>query len=341
MGFTRIISGVSLVAAILCTFFFGADKISENKSFAEEKEYKGVITVWQIDTFEGGTGSRKNFLLSAARGYERRETGVLVMVVSHTVESATEALEKGETPDAVSYGIGFPLRGVKKLSTENSFCGGTIDGDVYAVPWCRGGYVLIENPMLKGNQSGQRKGENKLPDLSEENILVSDGEYTAPLCAVALSGLKIRSCEILTPMEAYIRFTEGKTRYFLGTQRDVVRLTRRGMSFKAYPLSSYNDLYQYVSLTSASPEKSVYAERFIEYLISESVQETLGKICMFSVSSYTEQESEALIEMQKTSAQATIPFYTDEKSHAELKALSLSAAYGDKNDLLKLKKYLA
>lgn len=340
----RILSGAVLAAAILFTAFFGANKISEKKSFAEEKPYKGVITVWQIDTFEGGTGSRKNFLLSAARGYERKENGVLVMVITHTEESAKEAFGKGETPDAVSYGTGFPVTGAKKLSIKGSsseFSGGRIGDDVYAVPWCRGGYVLIENPSAKSERTGQTKSKTELPDLSEETLLVSEGEHTAPLCAAALSGLKIKSAEILSPMEAYVRFTEGKTRYFLGTQRDVVRLTRRETSFKIYPLSGYNDLYQYISLASSSPEKSVYAERFIEYLLSESVQKTLGKICMFSTLLKAEQESEALTEMQKICAASTVPFFIDGKSYAELKALSHSAATGNEKDLHKIKNFLA
>lgn len=351
MKVRQIIYGAILSAAILFTVFFGAGKISEKKSYIEEKPYKGVITVWQIDTFEGGAGSRKNFLLSAARGYEKKENGVLVMVIAHTEESAKAALINGEAPDAVSYGTGFAASNVKKLTLKNSFAGGCIGEEAYAVPWCRGGYVLIENPAIKSKSfsGGKENGTNnkeftdlnkELPDLSEETVLVSEGRRTAPTVAAALSGLKIKEAEGLAAAEAYTKFTEGKTRYLLGTQRDIVRLTRRGFAFKSYPLFGYNDLYQYISLTSVSPEKSIYAERFIEYLITENVQKNLGKICMFSNYFQAEEESDALSQMQKKNASRTLLFFTDERTYEEIRSLSYSAAEGNEKDLNKLKNFL-
>lgn len=339
MRIKGIVSGAILLAAAIFTATFGAGKISEKKSYAEEKPYKGVITVWQIDTFEGGAGSRKNFLLSAARGFERLNSGVLVMVISHTEASANAAYDKGETPDAVSYGRGFYPKNAKKITPDKKFVGGMIGSDCYAVPWCRGGYILIENPAI-GSKTGAGKGKT-LPDLSEEELLVSEGENTAPLVAFALSGLKAKSVKRLSPMEAYVKYTEGKTRYFLATQRDAVRLNRRGEIFDYYPLRAYNDLYQYISLTSVSPEKSVYAEKFINYILEEKVQKTLGKICMFSAFYEAEQEQEALRELQKAGGESTFSLFAANESYSELKRLAELAAIGKEKDLTKLKKFLA
>lgn len=340
MRIKSILSGAALIAAAVFTALFGAGKISEKKSFAEEKPYKGVITVWQIDTFEGGTGSRKNFLLSSARGFEKKYAGVLVMVISHTETSANAAYERGETPDAISFGAGFYPKNAKKITPEKKFAGGTAGADCYAVPWCRGGYILIENPTLTG-YNGAKKDKKSLPDLSEEEILVSEGEHTAPLVALSLADVRVKSVRKLSPMEAYVKYTEGKTRYYLTTQRDAVRLTRRGESFNYYPLSAYNDLYQYISLTSVSPEKSVYAERFIEYILKEEVQKSLGKICMFSAFYAAEQETEVLNDLQRIKSESTFSVFSAKESYKELQKLAELTATGKEKDLTKLKKFLA
>jgi hypothetical protein len=83
-------------------------------------------------------------------------------------------------------------------------------------------------------------------------------------------------------MDAYVKFVTGKVKWFLGTQRDVNRLETRGMSVKVTPLERFNDLYQYVSITSSDQIKRYYAEQFINYLVSEQVQKKLNEIGMLS-----------------------------------------------------------
>ena len=62
------------------TLFFGKNFIYRKAESEGAKNYKGIINVWQIDSFEGGTGSRKNFLSDVARTFEKKNDGVLVMV---------------------------------------------------------------------------------------------------------------------------------------------------------------------------------------------------------------------------------------------------------------------
>ena len=118
-------------------------------------------------------------------------------------------------------------------------------------------------------------------------------------------------------------------------------LTRRGESFNYYPLSAYNDLYQYISLTSVSPEKSVYAERFIEYILKEEVQKSLGKICMFSAFYASEQETEVLNDLQRIKSESTFSVFSAKESYKELQKLAELTATGKEKDLTKLKKFLA
>ena len=267
MKIIRAIMASFIIFCTLLTITVGHKKIGQEK-IKISREFKGIITLWQIDGFEGGSGSRKQFLLSVARDFEKKNQGVLIMVINHTFASANQSILEGRYPDIISYSNGLDIKNVQPIKTDRCIGGGKVGQKVYATPWCRGGYVLIKN----------------LDAVDKENsaILVSKAQYTQPLLAMQQEGLEFDDIEVLKPMEAYTKFATGKNAYLLGTQRDVVRLTNRGFNFSATPISSFNDLYQYVALTSTEVNKSVIANTFINYLLSDSVQEKLNKINMLS-----------------------------------------------------------
>ena len=120
MKIFRLFCGVSLIFCLIFTCFFGVQGISKQVELSKPVEYKGVIKIWQIDAFEGGKGSRKQFLLSVARGFEKENLGVLIMVISHTVESAEQSLLAGEVPDIISFGLGVEVGQSVELKTKNS-----------------------------------------------------------------------------------------------------------------------------------------------------------------------------------------------------------------------------
>ena len=57
------------------------------------------MRIWNVDTFEGGKGSRTAFLRRAAALAEQKQHGVLYNVTSYTEEGVREAFARGETPD--------------------------------------------------------------------------------------------------------------------------------------------------------------------------------------------------------------------------------------------------
>ena len=57
------------------------------------------------------------------------------------------------------------------------------------------------------------------------------------------------------------------------------RLKTRGVQFSVKPVESFNDLYQLISVPSQSPEKTVYATAFIDYLIQAGDVSALGLMC--------------------------------------------------------------
>lgn len=332
MKLLRLFTGGILIFCFIFTVFVGKNKISEQEIEDVPKEYKGVLTLWQIDGFEGGSGSRKQFLLKVARGFENSNSGVLVMVSSQTIEGAIENVKQGKFPDIISYSNGTEILSVlseMRLNRTVSAC--KIADKIYGTVWCRSGYVLISNPLLT---------EEVYPKSQIEKLIVSQGEYTQPLLALSLENIKVGELEVKTPMEAYISFVSGKSPYFLGTQRDLVRLNNRGMNYNAYPLKEFNDLYQYVSVTSEDQLKKLYSEKFIEYLVSDNVQKELNQIKMYSEFISVDYEEENYKNMQAVKGVKSLSAYTSQAQLKELQRISMLNLAGENDYINKIKNVL-
>ena len=326
MKIFRFIISVAIVSSLIFTIFVGKDKIKEQNKITKPAEYKGIISLWQIDGFEGGSGSRKQFLLKVARGFEKENNGVLVMVINHTFLSAKENIEKGILPDLISFSNGVELKEMESLKVSKTIEGGKIGDKIYATAWCRGGYVLIKNPNAKNKES--------------KSIIVSQKEYTQPLVALMLEGIEFENIKSYSPLDAYVNFTAGKEEFFLGTQRDVVRLTNRGFDFTCTPLTEYNDLYQYVALTSKDKVKKALANNFIDYLLSDKVQKSLKEISMFSPYLEVEYENENLSLMQKINAKKTISAFNHASTLLQMQEDAIEGVKGNQNAINKIKKLL-
>ena len=248
------------------------------------------------------------------------------MVINHTFTSVKESIKNGQIPDLISYSNGTEIIGAIELNSERNVAGGFIGQKNYATAWCRGGYALIKNL-------------NAI-DKEQNTIIVSQGEYTQPLVALMLEGLEFDNVEVYQPMDAYVKFTANKTTYFLGTQRDVVRLNNRGMQVESQPLTAFNDLYQYISLTGQDQNKNFYAKKFIDYLVSDSVQTKLNKICMLSPYLSVENQIEELNAMQKVSGFKSLSAFCHADELKQIQSISMSAIKGNQEDINKIKKML-
>jgi ABC-type glycerol-3-phosphate transport system substrate-binding protein len=315
-----------IVFCTLFTAFIGKDLIAEEQNKTLPLEYKGIITVWQVDSFEGGVGSRKNFLLKIAREYEKKYKGLFIMVMNYTANGVKENLDKGIYPDLISFGGGTEVKGFSEINIATSFGGGKVDGKTYAAAWCRGGYALIYNPNLTDGK-----------DERIENLLVSQGEYNLPLVALIEEGVIANNIEVKKPMDAYIKFVSGKTPYMLGTQRDIMRLNTRGMDAGIIPLTQFNDLVQYAVVTSKEQIKRYYAEKFLEFLLSEKIQSKLCEIGMLSVEKVSKSENDKLNLMQKVEGFSTVSAFTLPEVLREVQTQSLLAAKGNAEALNKIK----
>lgn len=244
----------ALIAAVLAAIlFFPHGKPAE----AAERR---VVTVWNVDTFEGGKGSRTAFLGRAARLAEQEREGVYYFVTSYSAEGALAALGKGERPDLLSFGVGLGEIAPYCKPLSRRFAGGQTAEGCRAVPWCGGGYVLfsLENSF----------GE-------EGKTAISVGGSNLPAVAAALAGI---AGEELPAQDAYVAFLAKKYRYLLGTQRDRCRFASRGVTVYEQPLAEFCDLYQYISVFS--DDRFGDCAAFLDALFSERVQGELQAIGM-------------------------------------------------------------
>ena len=264
MKIIKIFVGVFCIFTIFFSAFVGVKKIN-NGDYSEIKEQEKIIlTVWQIDTFEGGTGSRAKFLSKVAKDLEKVNKNLRVLVSTHTVESVEENFKNKIFPDLISYGNGLELNNLSIIDCSVKFAAGDIDKISFAVPWCRGNYVLLKN---------LKKGNNQKENLN--NIIISQSQFTLPTLALYKEGIKADKLSIYKPIDAYVNFVSGNAEYMIGTQRDLDRLSKRDMEVEIKPLTLFNDLYQYVSICSSSNDKIEYANTFINLLLSDKWQNKL------------------------------------------------------------------
>ena len=256
---------------------------------SKEAEARTVVRVWNIDTFEGGKGSRTAFLKSVARELQGE---AYYLVTSYTLEGALSAFAEGEAPDVLSFGVGLSEFAERLLPLPYSFAGGELGGKTLAYPWCMGGYYLFSLTDFEG----------------EGRTALSVGGENLPAVAARLEGITGEEAESVA---AYTGFLSGKYRYLLGTQRDVCRFQARGVSVQARPLTKYCDLYQYIGILSS--EKRDASLAFVEALLSPEVQGRLSQIGMFPLENNAERtvsvflSSEALGRLAAAAREGDVP----------------------------------
>lgn len=245
-----------VAAVVLSLVFFPKGEEAKNEDVR-------VVTVWHVETFEGGKGSRASFLKSAARRAEKAREGVYFLIRTYTAEGAIAAFSEGKKPDAISFGLGLGLNAEELVSLPYAFAGGCSAGKNLAYPWCRSGYYLF----------------SLTDDFTEKGpCAISSGGKNLSVLAAMLEGIEGEEQE---SGAAYVGFLSGKYRYLLGTQRDICRFQTRGVEVFRRDLNRYNDLFQYFSVLNAAKREDCFA--LLNELLSAETQESLSQIGMLPV----------------------------------------------------------
>lgn len=213
------------------------------KSSQAEENFT-YITVWQVDGFEGGRGSRKQYIEGCAKQCFKDER-VYVTVTALTAQAVRENLAIGIVPDMISYPAGFS--GIESIINKRDFS---------YKSWCNGAYCLLtvdENADFS--------------DVNTENTVVNAGKDNLTSVASLLSGLSGAKTE--EPTNAYVKLIGGDFKYLFGTQRDVFRLITREATFKVKPVTVFNDLYQNVSIITADNKIYEVCKRLCDRLAED------------------------------------------------------------------------
>ena len=237
---------IAAVVAFLCFAF------KPQKSNAENND-KSVLQLWQIDSFEGGKGSRADYLQKKGNAFSK-EYGAYVTVTALSAEAAVLNLENGNIPDLISYGAG--------ICGLESYIGSF-------TTWCHGGYCLL---AVDANAD--------FTNVNAENTVINSGKNNYTSAAAMFYGLQ--NAEYEKPSGAYVKLINGDYKYLLGTQRDIFRLKTRGVGFTVKPVTEFNDLYQNISVVDKSANFSV-AQRFVGYLMSH--RDDVNKLGLMTESS--------------------------------------------------------
>lgn len=258
----RVICWIAAVFTAAFVPFVAVGKTSAaEKPIVETEKYKVVLSLWNIDVFEGGKGSRTEFISDVLR----LDGGVLVLASPRSEEGARSDFQNGVVPDLVSFGPGCDFVAAYARSLPfGSFAGGAVGGKTYAVPWCLGGYFLISKKEIDGHI---------------DRLIVSNNRYSLPLAALFHEGVEAGETVVCEPKEAFSRFIAGEG-VLLGTQRDVNRLEGRGTEFFSKPLEKFDDLVQYVAVTATDEVKYRYAVAAAERLCSAGTE--TGRIGMLA-----------------------------------------------------------
>lgn len=236
----------------VCAVAGGCVAAFVNYADGEEDDALQVLTLWQIDSFEGGRGSRAEYLRSLAQDFAKA-ANVYIEVTALSSGAARTNISAGVMPDIISYGAGF--YGIESLVSEG-----------YGKAWCRGAYCLI---ALSGTD---------FSSVSTANTVINEGKDNLVSVAALFSGLQ--GADYAAPTSAYVSLISGEYDFLLGTQRDVIRLQTRGESFEVKPLTEFNDLYQYISVLTRDGEKAAVAEEYINYVLSHGESLTrIGMLC--------------------------------------------------------------
>lgn len=296
-----------------------SDIFSEEVQKRRESMYTGVVTIWQVDTFEGGTGSRTAWLNKLLASLEKQYNGVYFVVRSMTPERAKTLLASGNEsimPDMISFGRGLidnPEELLMQIPEE--YYTGLMPELIaacsnYALPWAFGGYAVFADSELAAKH-GMGNDISSLPQfLSKLGGPAKYGKTTRDIYALGISNTAksvpgASLARLLEPSniggEYALRFNDDDTTEniwdsynysksicaMLGTQRDIYRLSSASGNGKMrptvmLPVGGYTDLVACIGILKTEDEKKLdVMYNVLRLLCQTDTQHSLNLIGLF------------------------------------------------------------
>jgi len=267
---------------------------------AEEKseKFRGTLEMWHIVSFKTPEGSGIGYLKERMRAFEKQNPYVFINVNGLTPDEARQKLASGETPDIVSYPLGFfedahsfsPLAADDGLYPAYMSCGKF--GETYAYPYMADFYCLAANRDLLtsfplGNDISYGELSYALANTNVRPLVLTDTELLCPELALAYlhtadsEDIFDDSLSALSPARADIsEFLSGSTAAYVCQYSAYYRLAEDDrasvLSLTALPISTYTDAVQLVSAwRSEDAKKSSMCADAAAWLLTMSSQSRL------------------------------------------------------------------
>lgn len=297
----RFLSAVFVVGGVLFLIFCPAVVFNKanyaldlNKFLYAEPSSQIVLSLYHVETFEGGLASRGKYLERVAVNFNKAHKNVYVVVKTLTYDELCLNLESGELPDMFSFGVGSgeklqtKLQGLPKTKAvrQDLLSYGKIGGEQLAYPYMLSGYSVISR------DSDTIKSKTFSAGKKVAGVVLAGKEFIDPAKSAVVNGFSADDNAKLvvdTAYQAYCSFVEGKSTALVGTLRDVHRCKNREangtLANCSYEfLGRFTDLVQYVGIAGGiSGEKSAVAKDFCEYLVSSASQKLLANYGLLSV----------------------------------------------------------
>ena len=314
-----LINLIALVLVVLILSFIpSATVILKNNSDVDilenEEEYCGIIEIWHIDSFEGGTTSKEFYLNSVSNAFMKGHKGTYVHITNLSVDGLINNLNNNKLPDIFSFGSGigeYIKEYIKEISLKNDLVfknlleSGEISGVQYSIPYTLGLYFIFtteENLINAGasidmnlitefNNCGYSYKTRK-NTVEVKSITYGENDYISPLASLYYSNnsKKTELKSEMLPYDAYAGFVGFNTStLLLGTHRDLARLVQKQNMGKlqglvSYPLDSYTDLVQYIAISrSGDSVREKLSEEYLNLCLLEENQKQLSQIGMLPV----------------------------------------------------------
>ena len=301
----QIVAQALVILAVFGVIIFSLPNLPQMPTTGANVSYQGVINLWIVDSFEGGSGSRQSWFTKRASKFEQQNKGLFVCVTVLTEGQLESKLQQGQNFDMLCFSRGIGEKVIDTLAPldvdfgcvcENFAQSGRLNGTAYALPIFAGAYCLFARQSQQKQDvlshclttTFTRKiGKNT---IQLAPMVCGFAPYNSPLTALAMSGGKGSFTPDYAKSQylAYEQFVENKTAVtLLGTQRDMYRLQKHLQMGKMEelvfaPLMAYTDLVGYLAVGRHSQNLQA-CTRFVEYLLSDQVQQTVAEMGMFSV----------------------------------------------------------
>ena len=309
-----------LIVAIVSAFPTLA--IIKNRSEGLEKNlngdisnFQGVLTIWNVDTFESGSQSKTVFLEEVSRQFSLKNKGLYFIIKNLSVDEMTENFMNGVFPDVITFGhgIGEMVKPILETLNTNSvesirsdvLTSGTINGELKAVGFLMGGYILAsteEKLATAGIETNQKLSdvlnsagydvETKKSVKHVASVVYGENVFIRPeIMSEVAFGLALEDKSVSPTMyDAYVDFVGyDKGTILVGTQRDLYKLSGRVKvgkisGIKIEYVNSYTNLIQYAGVVNNQDSARVeLSKKFIEFLATVEAQSMTSKIGMINV----------------------------------------------------------